>query len=112
MIPCRSEKHATHIDGNISGVENLQDKHGTVRHKVVGGVNEVILINEEHPNVNPRRSEAHATFFYSSNGGVANSRDEQGLVYHKVVGGVNKANIFNVEQSRVHVDSLNGFKMA
>ncbi|KAL9319736.1 hypothetical protein ACSQ67_011575 [Phaseolus vulgaris] len=56
VIPCRSErseKHATHINGNISGVENLQDKHGTVRHKVVGGVNEVILINEEHPNVNP-----------------------------------------------------------
>ena len=46
VIPCRSEKHATHINGNISGVENLQDKHGTVRHKVVGGVNEAILINE------------------------------------------------------------------
>ena len=60
--------------------------------------------------MNPRRSEAHATLFYSCNGGGANSKDEQGLVCHKVVGGVNKANIFNVEQSRVHENSLNGFK--
>ena len=94
MIPCRSEKHAAHINGNIGGVEILQDEQGTVRHKVVGGVNEATLINEEHPNVNPRRSEAHATHFYSCNGGVANSKDEQGLVCHKVVGEVNKANIF------------------
>ncbi|KAL9325749.1 hypothetical protein ACSQ67_006394 [Phaseolus vulgaris] len=80
---CRREKRVAHINGNIGRVENLQDKHGTMRHKVVGGVNEAILINEEHPNENPRRSEAHATYFYSCNGGVAKSKDEQGLVCHK-----------------------------
>ena len=102
MNPCRREAQAAHSYDNIGGVMNFQDKQGMICHKVVGGVNEANIFNEEHPNVNPRTSEALVTHFYNNNGGVLNSQVRQGMVSHKVVGGVIEANIFNEEHPNVN----------